>query len=87
MKARLFLFAIFTALALSMIAASASPAADSENFRASLRVTVVNCEGGNLPECSFEGSAVVPKLGSVTVTGIIAKGCTELDTCAWNLDA
>ena len=86
MKTRLLLFATFTALVLLVVAASASPAADSANFRVSLRVTVVNCEGGNLPECSFEGSAVVPKLGHVTVTGNILKGCVyALDYCIWGL--
>jgi hypothetical protein len=87
MKRRLVLFAIFTALVLLVFAASpASPATNPENFQVSLRVTVVNCQGGNLPECSFEGTAVVPKLGRVTVTGYIIKGCVyALDYCIWTL--
>ena len=87
MKTRLALFAIFTALMLSAFGASpASPAADPENFQVSLRVTLVSCEGGNLPDCSFEGSAVVPQLGRATVTGHIIKGCVGgLDFCIWDL--
>ena len=88
MKTRLALFAIFTALMLSAFGASpASPAADPENFQVSLRVTLVSCEGGNLPDCSFEGSAVVPQLGRATVTGHIIKGCVGgLDFCESKFD-
>jgi hypothetical protein len=83
------LFATCTALVMSAFGASAaSPAADPQNFRVSLRVTLVSCQGGNLLDCSFEGSAMVPHLGRATVTGSIAKGCViPLDYCIWNFDA
>jgi len=84
MKTRLALFATITALVLSAFGASpASPANDPENFRASLDVTVTSCEGGTVPECRFDGSAVVPQLGRVSVTGLIAKGCNALYSCVW----
>jgi hypothetical protein len=87
MRTRLALLAIITALVLSAFGASpASPANDPQNFRASLHVTVTSCEGGTIPECRFDGRAVVPQLGSVGVTGVIVKGCNALYTCLWLLN-
>ena len=88
MKTRLALFATFTALVVSAFGASpASTAADPENFRVSLNMTRGSCEGGTVPECRFDGSAVVPQLGHVSVTGLIAKGCNALYSCVWGFNA
>jgi hypothetical protein len=60
MKKRRALCTIFTAILLTAFGASPAYPADPENFRTSLTVTVTFCEGGNLPRCRFEGSAIVP---------------------------
>jgi len=89
MRTRLALFATCTALVMSAFGASpASPAADPENFRVSLHVTLGSCVGVNLLHCSFEGSAVVPKLGRAAATGEITKGCEfAFDSCLWQVIA
>jgi hypothetical protein len=88
MKTRLALFTILSAMLLTAFGASSAYSADPENFRAGLTVTVTSCEGGNLPVCQFEGSAVVPQLGRVTVTGSIFKGCLiQFQHCDWGFFA
>ena len=88
MKRRLALVTILSAVLLAAVGATPASPADPENFRTSLTVTVISCEGGNLPQCRFEGSAVVPQLGPVTIAGSIIKGCVvPLFFCIWDFNA